>query len=58
MEGLNITPEQLVLAREVLTKKYSAELNIPITEAEINFDEFINTPIEDLIQMFQVLAKI
>ena len=48
MEGLNTTPEELALAREFLTKKYSAELNIPITEAEINFDEFINTPVKDL----------
>ena len=47
MEGLHTTPEELALAREFLTKKYSAELNIPISEAEINFDEFINSPIKD-----------
>ena len=57
MEGLNTTPEELALAREFLTKKYSAELNIPIEQAELNFDNFISSPIKDYNSNFSSFSE-
>ena len=47
MEGLNPEPQELEIAKEVLTNKYSKELNIPIEHAQTKFDELLKTPIND-----------